>query len=165
MNFPSSEALDSIYSKILAFHLQQHPFSPGVLKMADAVVSASIWLHHRVVHNFLPTGVKFHYIFNLRDLSNIFQVRFATQIESLIMQEAAITLFLWLILQFHGLFLPINLIQSIGTGLWCSLSCAVSLSVLYVALFVLHISRVIYKMYAQVVHWHDCIYFLSSLRL
>ncbi|KAG5856708.1 hypothetical protein ANANG_G00010770 [Anguilla anguilla] len=83
VNFPSSEALDSIYSKILAFHLQQQPFSPGVLRMADAVVSASIWLHHRMVHNFLPTAVKFHYIFNLRDLSNIFQGLLFSTVECL----------------------------------------------------------------------------------
>ncbi|KAJ8288109.1 hypothetical protein COCON_G00007680 [Conger conger] len=83
VNFPSPEALDSIYSKILAFHLQQHPFSPGVLRIADAVVSASVWLHHRIVHNFLPTAVKFHYIFNLRDLSNVFQGLLFSTVECL----------------------------------------------------------------------------------
>lgn len=74
VNFPSSEAQDSIYSQILRDHLQQHSFSPAVLRTGPAVVQAAIALHRRMGHNFLPTAIKFHYIFNLRDLSNIFQV-------------------------------------------------------------------------------------------
>uniref|UniRef100_A0A670JQ67 Dynein axonemal heavy chain 11 n=1 Tax=Podarcis muralis TaxID=64176 RepID=A0A670JQ67_PODMU len=80
MNFPSTDALSTIYSKILDFHFQQHGFNPSVLKHAAATIQAAIWLHQTMVQNFLPTAVKFHYIFNLRDLSNIFQgILFAKQ--------------------------------------------------------------------------------------
>ncbi|XP_062979874.1 dynein axonemal heavy chain 11 [Elgaria multicarinata webbii] len=73
MNFPSTDALNTIYSKILDFHFQQHGFNPSALKHAPAIIQAAIWLHQAMVQNFLPTAIKFHYIFNLRDLSNIFQ--------------------------------------------------------------------------------------------
>ena len=38
------------------------------------IVEASLELHKKVASTFLPTAIKFHYNFNLRDLSNIYQV-------------------------------------------------------------------------------------------
>ncbi|XP_030605544.1 dynein heavy chain 11, axonemal [Archocentrus centrarchus] len=73
VNFPSCDAQKSIFSQILCSHLKQQLFSPLVLKSAAAVVQAAITLHHKMVHNFLPTAIKFHYTFNLRDLANVFQ--------------------------------------------------------------------------------------------
>lgn len=73
VNFPSTEAQKSIFGQILDSHLKQQLFSAAVQKSAVAVVQAAISLHHKMAHSFLPTAVKFHYTFNLRDLSNIFQ--------------------------------------------------------------------------------------------
>ncbi|XP_069067570.1 dynein axonemal heavy chain 11 [Pleurodeles waltl] len=79
VNFPSADSLETIYSKILGFHFQQHSYSASVLKSSPAMIQAAIWLHQKMVQNFLPTAIKFHYIFNLRDISNVFQgILFAT---------------------------------------------------------------------------------------
>ncbi|XP_077976399.1 dynein beta chain, ciliary-like isoform X2 [Styela clava] len=75
VNFPGTESLERIYSAIMKWHItgSGHSFSPGVVRGCNDVIAAAIQLHHRVSSAFLPTAIKFHYIFNLRDLSNIFQ--------------------------------------------------------------------------------------------
>lgn len=74
VHFPGAEALNTIYSSILCGHFQQGGFSYGVSRLVGALVQASICLHQKMTQNFLPTAIRFHYIFNLRDISNIFQV-------------------------------------------------------------------------------------------
>uniref|UniRef100_A0A4W4HCE4 Dynein, axonemal, heavy polypeptide 9 like n=1 Tax=Electrophorus electricus TaxID=8005 RepID=A0A4W4HCE4_ELEEL len=73
VNFPRSEALSTIYSSILGAHFQQGGYSYGVSRAADPLVQAAICLHQKMTQNFLPTAVRFHYLFNLRDISNVFQ--------------------------------------------------------------------------------------------
>ena len=55
-------------------HLNQGSFDSEVIKLGSKLVDASIELHRHVMNNFLPSAVKFHYQFNLRELSNITQV-------------------------------------------------------------------------------------------
>uniref|UniRef100_A0A8C5IYP6 Dynein axonemal heavy chain 17 n=1 Tax=Junco hyemalis TaxID=40217 RepID=A0A8C5IYP6_JUNHY len=71
--FPSREALITVYGTILEQHLARHNMAMPVQKMQPKLVAAALALHQKVASNFLPTAIKFHYIFNLRDLSNIFQ--------------------------------------------------------------------------------------------
>lgn len=73
-NFPSTDALTTIYGQIFHFHLQQQAFCPSVLRAGPSLIQAAIAFHQMVAESFVPTAIKFHYIFNLRDLSNIFQV-------------------------------------------------------------------------------------------
>ncbi|NXC57105.1 DYH17 protein, partial [Aleadryas rufinucha] len=71
--FPSREALHTVYGTILEQHLARQNIPPPLRKMQPQLVAAALALHQKVASNFLPTAIKFHYIFNLRDLSNIFQ--------------------------------------------------------------------------------------------
>ncbi|KAK2575931.1 hypothetical protein KPH14_007294 [Odynerus spinipes] len=75
VSFPNSDSLTTIYASILSQHLAniEHKFPLCVTELCPNIVQASIQLHHRCAQMFLPTAVKFHYIFNLRDLSNCFQ--------------------------------------------------------------------------------------------
>ncbi|XP_069702004.1 dynein beta chain, ciliary-like [Periplaneta americana] len=75
VNFPTGEPLTRIYTQILEQHLSNPllRIQPSVLRIAPLLVSAALALHQKMTQQFLPTAVKFHYVFNLRDLSNIFQ--------------------------------------------------------------------------------------------
>uniref|UniRef100_A0A8C8YTJ5 Dynein axonemal heavy chain 17 n=1 Tax=Prolemur simus TaxID=1328070 RepID=A0A8C8YTJ5_PROSS len=73
VSFPGQEALTTIYNTILAQHLAFRSVSMVVQRMSSQLVAAALALHQKVAAMFLPTAVKFHYVFNLRDLSNIFQ--------------------------------------------------------------------------------------------
>ncbi|XP_046594204.1 dynein beta chain, ciliary [Neodiprion lecontei] len=75
VSFPNTESLTTIYASILSQHFAnvEHRFPLTVTELCNPIVQASLQLHHRSSQVFLPTAVKFHYIFNLRDFSNCFQ--------------------------------------------------------------------------------------------
>ncbi|NXE29303.1 DYH17 protein, partial [Ardeotis kori] len=73
VSFPCEEALVTVYSTILAQHLALQSMPTPVQKLQPQLVAAALALHQKVASTFLPTAIKFHYLFNLRDLSNIFQ--------------------------------------------------------------------------------------------
>ncbi|RDD42081.1 Dynein beta chain, ciliary [Trichoplax sp. H2] len=73
LSFPGSDALHTIYNSIMQAHLDSFTFPSSIYKISQNLVNAAISLHHKVTSHFLPTAIKFHYTFNLRDLSNIFQ--------------------------------------------------------------------------------------------
>ncbi|RLU17527.1 hypothetical protein DMN91_009762 [Ooceraea biroi] len=75
VSFPQIDALVTIYSQILEQHVMdpQKKFHPAVQRFTGPLIDAALYLHNKIAATFLPTVIKFHYVFNLRDLSNIFQ--------------------------------------------------------------------------------------------
>ena len=75
ISFPNQDALATIYSSILSQHLALAGFAGPVQKFTSSLIQGALALHSKMATTFLPTAIKFHYVFNLRDLSNIFQVQ------------------------------------------------------------------------------------------
>lgn len=71
VQLPATEILEYVFSSILTAHFDS--FSPDVQKTGMKIVKASIDLQKIVADNFMPTAIKFHYVFNLRDLGNVFE--------------------------------------------------------------------------------------------
>jgi len=69
----SPEALTTIYSTLFEGNLEFQKFPKTIMKVAEALVQTAISMHTEITTVFLPTAIKFHYIFNLRDLSKVFQ--------------------------------------------------------------------------------------------
>ena len=71
VQMPSKDVVRSMFAQIIDGHLRN--FDPDIGKYAQKVADASIELHNLVANTFLPSAVKFHYQWNLRELSNITQ--------------------------------------------------------------------------------------------
>ena len=69
---PSTVSVDNIYGSILLVRFDQKSgAAPGVIALARRLTGATIALWHRVSRTMLPTPSRFHFVFNLRELSRI----------------------------------------------------------------------------------------------
>eukprot|EP00462_Mataza_sp_D1_P007532 CAMPEP_0175123998 /NCGR_PEP_ID=MMETSP0087-20121206/2542_1 /TAXON_ID=136419 /ORGANISM="Unknown Unknown, Strain D1" /LENGTH=4569 /DNA_ID=CAMNT_0016405727 /DNA_START=105 /DNA_END=13811 /DNA_ORIENTATION=+ len=66
---PSKESIDNIYGSMLKGRLEETPCED----LVEALTSSTIELWSKCKNRMLPTPSKFHYIFNMRDLSRVFQ--------------------------------------------------------------------------------------------
>lgn len=73
VQMPNADIVRTVYLAMVEGHLSHAGFEGTLLKLAPKLIDASIELHRHVMNNFLPSAVKFHYQFNLRELSNITQ--------------------------------------------------------------------------------------------
>ena len=69
--FPDNDSLFQIYSTFLTGHLKR--FKATVQGLAPLIIRSALILHQNVISSFRKTAINFHYEFNLRHLSNIFQ--------------------------------------------------------------------------------------------
>ncbi|KAJ3359470.1 Dynein heavy chain 10, axonemal, partial [Kappamyces sp. JEL0680] len=69
--FPKESSLQHIYSSIIEGHTSI--FSESVRKAATKITTMTLKLFAEISKNLLPTPSKFHYIFNLRDISRIYE--------------------------------------------------------------------------------------------
>ncbi|XP_055846772.1 dynein axonemal heavy chain 10 isoform X2 [Episyrphus balteatus] len=70
--FPNEESLRLIYSSIFKGHIVHSKFPENLHKLADTIVNITLNLFKITIAELPPTPSKFHYVFNLRDLSRIF---------------------------------------------------------------------------------------------
>ncbi|PVD32839.1 hypothetical protein C0Q70_08286 [Pomacea canaliculata] len=70
MTFPDNESLFKIYNSIICGHL--NPFPSEIQSLASTITKMTMDLYNMIVKDLPPTPSKFHYIFNLRDLSRIY---------------------------------------------------------------------------------------------
>jgi dynein heavy chain len=68
---PSKKNLSYIYTSVLTHHFT--PFGAAIAELVPKLIKATIELHDSVSLKFIPSSRKFHYQFNLRDLSSVFQ--------------------------------------------------------------------------------------------
>ncbi|KAI3432720.1 hypothetical protein D9Q98_004263 [Chlorella vulgaris] len=70
---PSEAAINGVFGSLMAGRFDPKTFSPEVVSLASRLVPLTMELWGRVQARMLPTPAKFHYLFNLRDLSRVFQ--------------------------------------------------------------------------------------------
>lgn len=71
VGFPNQDSLVTIYSTFLGAHLKD--FEASVFERMTKLIGAGLELHQRVSTTFRKTATKFHYEFNVRHLTNMFQ--------------------------------------------------------------------------------------------
>jgi len=71
VGFPGPTSLHTIYSTFLEGHLKG--FNEDLQGMANNLLSAALQLHASVATTFRKSATNFHYEFNIRHLSNVFQ--------------------------------------------------------------------------------------------
>lgn len=71
VGFPSEKNITKIYNSLILNHLKTFPLE--LREVGKKITSATLSVYRRVIDQLPRTPLKFHYVFNLRDLSRVFQ--------------------------------------------------------------------------------------------
>jgi dynein heavy chain len=71
VRFPAIESLKRIYDSIIGTHTAA--FDDSIKSQTEKITSVTMELYLYIVEKMPPTPAKFHYIFNLRDLSRVYE--------------------------------------------------------------------------------------------
>ena len=70
---PAIQSIDDLYGQMLRGRFDAKEFSKDLVGVVSKLTPATIELWRRVKTKMLPTPAKFHYTFNMRELSRVFQ--------------------------------------------------------------------------------------------
>ena len=65
------DTINRIFGTILDWYFKKSNFNPDLLKFSHKLIHGTIEIYHTVMHKLLPTPLKSHYLFNLRDLAKV----------------------------------------------------------------------------------------------
>lgn len=71
MTFPTDSTIETIFGIMVLQHLTEFP--GDIKQMARTITETTVDLYKNVMITMLPTPTKIHYLFNLRDISKVFQ--------------------------------------------------------------------------------------------
>ncbi|KAF4654403.1 hypothetical protein FOL47_009992, partial [Perkinsus chesapeaki] len=69
----SNDAMSVIFSSIVNGFFTTYKFKPDVQALVNSMVGGTIEFYEKISSDLLPTPAKSHYLFNLRDVSKVFQ--------------------------------------------------------------------------------------------
>jgi dynein heavy chain len=87
---PSTDTLSNIYSTILGSHLE--PFHDGIKEVGQLLTGATLKLYNSILAALPATPSKFHYLFNLRDLSRVYEGLCLTSLDKFDTRESFVRL-------------------------------------------------------------------------
>ena len=88
--FPSQDNLQRIYNSILLSHLKKFPAE--IQELTTKLTDSTLKLYRQIVEQLPRTPVKFHYIFNLRDLSRVYEGMLRSTIDKFSTKQSIIRL-------------------------------------------------------------------------
>jgi dynein heavy chain len=73
IQFPKEKSIETIYDSILSNHFKKFKFAKEFDDLCKDITKATYKLYNRISEALPRSPIKFHYIFNLRDLSKLYQ--------------------------------------------------------------------------------------------